>query len=248
MSNRSEFNISETVYSKTTGQAKDWKTYEKDRKGYEKASSKPIGSQSALSGTSVTYATGQAVFREGDDARYLYRVVTGGIRLSKVNREGRRQVLRFVLRDGVLGLEHGEMHELTAEALCGTEVLRYRQADINTQCREHFDTFRLIVSLAKADLAEMQGHVIMLASKSARERVAHFLLRAFRNWNFNGGNAILLPMSRLDIADYLGLSVETVCREFSALRRKKIIASPTRQEVVIKDIWALRAVAAGEKS
>jgi len=199
-----------------------------------------------LLGTRCSFAPGQTLFEEGEDLRCFYKIIYGGVRLTRTTSTGKRQIIRFAAGDCFLGLEKGPKHASTAEAICATEVIRCNRSDIQFAGDAYPGLHASLLSIACAELAEMQDHLAMLVGKSARARVAQLLLRVFRPTRVGDGLRIKIPASRLDIADYLGLTVETVCRELGTLKRRAIIGIPNRHEILLRDIQALQAISAGD--
>lgn len=189
----------------------------------------------------------QNLFREGDDAVWIYEVVTGVLRLSKVLENGRRQVIAFGYPGDIIGFPKDGLHHTECDAVIATEVITY-----SVKYLEGPDTNPdLHLRLVKAALHEIwatQDHLMMLGSKSASEKLASFLnvmmdrlgkpLGAFTQFEFS--------MCRSDIADFLGLTVETVSRTFSQFRSAKVIALESAKSVIVLKPETLRAMAETE--
>ena len=197
--------------------------------------------------TASRFGRNQTIFNEGDDARYSYKVIQGGVRLCKVRSDGRRQIAEFLLPGDMFGLECGEEHSLTAEALCDVIVMRCPRNHVERLSEEHPDVRRQLMSLLRRELSAAQDHLVMLGRQTAKERVASFLLLLAERTAAQDGDAVDLPMGRQDIADYLGLTIETVCRALTDLKREQQIQIPNRHQVVIRDIEALELVAEGDE-
>ena len=197
--------------------------------------------------TTSRFGRNQTIFNEGDDARYSYKVLQGGVRLCKVRPDGRRQIAEFLLAGDMFGFEVGEEHSLTAEALCDVVVMRCPRNHVERLSDESPALRHKLMALLRGELSAAQNHLVMLGRQTAKERVASFLiLLAERNAAEDGG-ALELPMGRQDIADYLGLTIETVCRALTDLKREGVIAIPSRHQVVIRDLMALEDVAEGDE-
>jgi len=193
-------------------------------------------------GTVQRFARNETIFNEGDEARFSYKVVSGAVRLCKVLPDGRRQIADFSLPGDFFGLEVSQEHALTAEALCDVVVVRYIKNQLDQLGDERADIRGALIATLRQSLWSAQHHVIMLGRQTALERVVSFLLQlAARNSDRND-HTVELPMGRQDIADYLGLTIETVCRVLSDLKGRKLIATPDRRTVVLKNIGALRAL------
>ena len=197
--------------------------------------------------TMSRFGRNQTIFNEGDDARYSYKVVEGGVRLCKVRPDGRRQIAEFLLPGDMFGFECGSEHSLTAEALCDVVVMRCPRNHVERLSEEKPDVRRRLMSLLRRELSAAQDHLVMLGRQTAKERVASFLLLLAQRTDADNGDALDLPMGRQDIADYLGLTIETVCRALTDLKRERLIAIPNRHQVVICDIALLEGVAEGDE-
>lgn len=185
-------------------------------------------------------APGTHLFREGDDAANVYEVVLGVLRLTRVLRNGKRQVIAFGLRGDIVGFPNGTRHHTDCEVLATAQIIPYRRRVFEAgQCEPQ--THQRLIRAALGEISAMQDHFMMLARKSAIEKVASFLLLLSRRTGVPVGNctAFSLPMSRADIADFLGLTIETVSRAFSALRKSGSIALETPQRVLVRDLEAL---------
>lgn len=204
----------------------------------------PLFPLSAVSSTS-RFGRNQTIFNEGDDARYSYKVLEGGVRLCKVRPDGRRQIAEFLLPGDMFGFEDGDEYSLTAEALCDVVVMRCPRNQVERLSEEHSDVRRTLMSLLRRELSAAQEHLVMLGRQTAKERVASFLLQLAERKDAEDGDALDLPMGRQDIADYLGLTIETVCRALTDLKRENVIAIPNRHQVVIRCCDALEDVAEG---
>lgn len=197
--------------------------------------------------TMSRFGRNQTIFNEGDDARYSYKVVEGGVRLCKVRPDGRRQIAEFLLPGDMFGLECGSEHSLTAEALCDVVVMRCPRNHVERLSEEQPGVRRQLMSLLRRELSAAQDHLVMLGRQTAKERVASFLLLLAQRTDADNDDALDLPMGRQDIADYLGLTIETVCRALTDLKRERLIAIPNRHQVVIRDIALLEGVAEGDE-
>lgn len=190
-------------------------------------------------GTVQRFARNEMIFNEGDDARFSYKVVSGAVRLCKVLPDGRRQIADFSLPGDFFGLEATDEHGLTAEALSDTVLVRYLKTQLDQLGDERADIRDALMTTLRRSLWSAQHHVIMLGRQTAMERVVSFLLQLGARAGAHSGQTVELPMGRQDIADYLGLTIETVCRALSELKARKLIATPDRRTVVFKNLRAL---------
>jgi CRP/FNR family transcriptional regulator, nitrogen fixation regulation protein len=192
----------------------------------------PLG----LMGAPMRFERNIEIYGEDEPAEYLYQVISGAVRTYRTLDNGRRQISAFYLPGDVFGVEAGEVHLSSAEAICNSQILVVRRSAVMARAEHEKDIARQLWTLAVRELRRVQEHSLLLI-KSAEERVAGFLIEmAGRNSN-NG--AIELPMSRQDIADYLGLTIETVSRTFTQLVQSGAIALETSRRIVLRNRAAL---------
>jgi CRP-like cAMP-binding protein len=168
-----------------------------------------------LIGTPSSYGREEEIFGEGEEAESVYRVMQGAVRTYKVLSDGRRQITGFHLPGDLFGFEQGEIHRHTAEALSGTRVLIFKRRQIERIATHRAEVACQLWSLATRSLRHAQDHMMLLGRRSALERVAAFLLDV--DLRLGGTGTFDVPMTRRDIADYLGLTIETVSRTISQL-------------------------------
>lgn len=190
---------------------------------------------------------GQAFIEEGQRADAFYNITHGTVRLSKLLPDGRRQVTGFARRGDFLGLAVVETYGYSAEAIDDVYLCRFSRADMAELLRRFPAMEMHLLARASAELAAAQDQMLLLGRKTARERLASFLLSRQRLCPARRSNRlhIELPMSRGDIADYLGLTIETVSRSFTWLRGAGLIDLPSTNEVRILDLERLESLAAG---
>ena len=182
-------------------------------------------------GIVVRFARNETIFNQGDETRYSYEVVSGGVRLSKMLLNGRRQIADFALPADLFGFESTDEYSLTAEALCDVVVVRYSRSHIERLGEEIADVRRQLTASLRRELQLAQNHLVMLGRQSAKERVAAFLVLLAGRSAVDERGMLDLPMGRQDIADYLGLTIETVCRAISEFRHIGLIAVPNRHAI-----------------
>jgi len=194
-----------------------------------------------LVGARIRYGRNEEVFGEGDEPGHVYRVLSGAVRLYRVLADGRRQIDDFCLPGDLFGLEFGDHHRISAEAVSDCELVVTSRCLVMQQMENNFAFGKLLFEHTTADLAKAQDHALLLGRKTATERVADFLL----GMSERQGNdeEINLPMSRQDIADYLGLTIETVSRTLAELDRKKVLDVASRR-IAIREPQALRRLSA----
>jgi CRP-like cAMP-binding protein len=184
----------------------------------------------------MSFARNAEIYGEGEPADYLYKVVSGTVRTYKVLSDGRRQVGGFYLPGEIFGLETGDEHGFSAEAITQCEVLVIRRSALVALADTDHDVARQLWTLTGSELRRLQEHILLLI-KSAQERVAAFLLEMEQR--VYAGNAVELPMSRQDIADYLGLTIETVSRTLTNMENASTIELSSSRRVVLRNRGAL---------
>jgi CRP/FNR family nitrogen fixation transcriptional regulator len=183
------------------------------------------GARGAL-GVARLYGKDERIFAEGDAAPTFYRVLSGAVRSFKLLADGRRQIDAFHLRGDVFGLETGALHRFCAEAVGGDDGLRAE-----------------VVAALRVELDRARDHMLLLGRRSALEKIATFLLGLAERTGSE--DALDLPMSRADIADHLGLTIETVSRSLTQLERSRVIEVPAhRRSIVLKRRAALEELLA----
>jgi CRP-like cAMP-binding protein len=191
-----------------------------------------------LMGAMMTYRPNTEIFGENEPADYLYKVVSGSVRTYKILNDGRRQVGGFYLPGDIFGLEFAEEHSLSAEAITDAKVLVVKRSALNALAGRDASVGQQLFALTGRELHRVQDRILLLI-KSAQERVASFLLEMAERAAQN--NIIDLPMSRQDIADYLGLTIETVSRTLTSLETAAAIEVSTSRRIVLRNRAALAA-------
>jgi CRP-like cAMP-binding protein len=185
----------------------------------------------------MTFARNSEIYGEGEKADYVYKVVSGTVRTYRILADGRRQIGGFHLPGDVFGLETGEQHRLSAEAVTESKVLVVKRSTLMALAARDNDVSRDLWRLTGSELARAQDQILLLA-KTAQERVAAFLLEMAERRP--SAHAVELPMSRQDIADYLGLTIETVSRTLTALENEAAIELANSRRIVLRNRPALR--------
>jgi CRP/FNR family transcriptional regulator len=204
----------------------------------------------ALRGIGGTQAlsAGQALFHEGDRAANVYNITQGAIRLTKLLADGRRQVMGFMFPGDFLGITLGDEHAFTAETLGETMLCRFTRTRFDTFVEEHPELERELYRKAAHELAAAQAQMLLLGRKSAAERLASFFLELVeRRYRLTGTRSTFvdLPMCRSDIADYLGLTKETVSRLLAQLKRQRLLRLEELNRVELLNPAALAQLAEG---
>ena len=193
----------------------------------------PLG----LMGAPIRFGRNIEIYGEGEPAEYLYQVISGAVRTYRMLDDGRRQIGAFYLPGDIFGVEAGDEHLSSAEAVSDAQILVVKRSSAMTRAEHEKDLAKQLWTLTVRELQRMQEHSLVLI-KSAEERVAGFLLEmAARN---PGAQSVELPMSRQDIADYLGLTIETVSRTFTQLVQSGAIVLETSRRVILRNRAALK--------
>jgi CRP-like cAMP-binding protein len=189
------------------------------------------------SGSNIRVPRDRALFWEGDEASQCYRIIAGAVRICKVMADGRRQVSDFLLPGDLIGFDLNFTHRSTAEAIVDCVVRVYPKPQLERIVDESPRMARQMLHLAYDRLSLAQHQMVTLARKTAMERLASFLLTLGRRQAPPGkpSQPVALPMSRIDIADHLGLTVETVSRLFSKLKRDRVIGVPDTHSIIVLD-------------
>lgn len=192
----------------------------------------------------IHFKRGQTLFTQEDSADYIFVLVGGVISCSHYLADGRRQVIAFLFPGDYAGMATSQRYSYSFEALTDGEFCRFPREPF-VKLLDNFNDFKrhCLIEVSN-ELAEAQKHLLMLGKKDAAERVASFLLMLGERENCYGGHGdIELPMRREDIADYLGLTTETVSRMLTKLRKRGLIAEPNTHLMRILDPEGLRDIA-----
>ena len=185
--------------------------------------------------SSVHLDAGQVVFSEGDDSTYLFNVVSGVVRLLKLLPDGRRQITGFLFSGDFLGLSVADTYAYTAEAQTEAELCRFKRTELLKLVDRYPKLEHRLLRLASNELSEAQDHLLLLGRKSSSERVLSILFKLAERQGQRDPDGIFidLPMTRGDLADYVGLTIETVSRTFTRLRKEGMIETPDVRSVYI---------------
>lgn len=185
----------------------------------------------------TTYAAGAEIYAPGEITGRLHEVQFGAVRLCRLLNDGRRQVVAFYLAGETFGFEIGASHRFFAEAVVATGVKSFGAGLGSTHAED-----RWLMTLALETMTRAQDHLAVVGRQTAVERIAGFIVDLS---NRQGGlDQVDLPMSRLDIADYLGLTIETVSRVFAKLKASGLVNLPSVRSIEIRDHAAMRSLCA----
>lgn len=185
-----------------------------------------------LTGMCLSYDKDEEVYGEGEDAEFIYKVVSGAVRTYKLMRDGRRQIGEFHLAGDLFGLDIGGVRHLTAEAVTDSKILVFKRRQVEAVVAENLAAAHELWLTTAHHLRHAEDHMLLLGRKTAIERLAAFLLEMDRRSGDKG--LIDLPMLRRDIADYLGLTLETVSRSFSELQSEGVVELDGARHVTLR--------------
>ncbi len=182
------------------------------------------------------YERGTEIYGQAEPAEYIYQVVDGAVRSHKLLSDGRRQIGAFHLVGDIFGLENGAEHRFTAEAIVDTTVRLTKRSSLEHVAESDVMVALDLLNMTTSNLQHAEDHMLLLGRKTSLERVAAFLLEMDRRLTVAGG-VMALPMCRRDIADYLGLTLETVSRALSELHGRGILGflGQTQRQIVLLD-------------
>ena len=189
--------------------------------------------------STIKVARNEEVFAEEDDADFVYKVISGAVRAVRILSDGRRQIGAFHLPGDVFGLECGEAHRYSAEAVLDSEIALVRRSAVERAAQADGAIARALWRATSGDLQRLQDHMMRLGRETAMERVVSFLIEVSSRCACRG--KITLPMGRIDIADYLGLTIETVSRTLTQLERDRSISMAGSRCIELHDTLALAA-------
>jgi CRP/FNR family transcriptional regulator, nitrogen fixation regulation protein len=192
-------------------------------------------------GFTSCYSPNIEIYGEQEPAQYLYKVVSGAIRTYKMLENGRRQIAAFYVPGDVFGLETRDDHTLSAEAISQSKLLLVKRRDLIALASHDIVATRFLWTLTAAELRRVQDHILLFAM-SAEQRVAGFLMEMAERLSTD--DEVKLPMARRDIADYLGLTIETVSRSLTHLEDSATIKMPNSRRIVFRDYAALGRLSA----
>ena len=190
-------------------------------------------------GTRLRFSRNQEIYGQGETGGFWYKVISGTVRISKLRTDGRRHIAEFCFSGDGFGLENDAERSFSAEAVEDVTVMRYPRAATERLSEENPAVARLLRDMTLKSLSAAQGRLMILGRMTATERVASFLLElSKRN---DDDRCVELPMCRCDIGDYLGTTIETVCRVLSDLKRRGVI-EVFPHSIMLLDRFALEAI------
>ena len=199
-----------------------------------------VAGHANLVATEFFYGRDAEIYGEDEPADYVYQVVRGAVRSYKLLSDGRRQIGAFHLPGDVFGLVAGSVHRLTAEAIVDTTVRLVKRRGLEQAAATDVHVARNLWTMTASDLRHAEDHMLLLGRKTALERVATFLLEMDHRLAATGTMA--LPMCRRDIADYLGLTLETVSRALSQLHSEGVLDFSGARQIIVRNRRKLHSI------
>jgi CRP/FNR family transcriptional regulator len=187
------------------------------------------------------------IIDEGEPADYLFNVTLGAVKLYKLLPDGRRQITGFLFEGDFLGIAMNERYAYSAEAVGPVSLCRFPRSKLERLLDEFPKLEKRLLGMASNELVQAQDQILLLGRKTAQEKIVSFLLNLSDRAMKRGAPAtpISLPMGRADIADYLGLTTETVSRTMTNLKRNSHIRLLQGGKVELHDREALQELAEG---
>ena len=195
----------------------------------------------------MTLQAGDALVREGDAALDVFNVTSGSVRVYKLLPDGRRQITGFLFAGDFIGMASGEVYGFSAEAIEATTLCRFRRNEYRALIRQSPALEGALLDRATHELAAAQNQMLLLGRKTARERLASFLsdLPDRDPLRPSDDGVVHLPMTRSEIADYLGLTIETVSRELTKLKTAGVVTPLSLHALRVDRPEQLRDIADG---
>jgi CRP/FNR family nitrogen fixation transcriptional regulator len=193
-------------------------------------------------GTTISVPRDREIYGQGDAAAWCYRVASGCVRVVNLMEDGRRQISEFLMLGDTFGFDALETYDFAAEAVSDVVLRRYPRRMVDTLAERNIGLARRLRDVTSSSLRLAHARLVLLGRKTASERIATFLLEMADRLPQARANVLELPMSRTDVADHLGLTIETVCRVLAHLRRDGMIAI-SRARITVRDAVELQQMA-----
>jgi CRP/FNR family nitrogen fixation transcriptional regulator len=180
----------------------------------------------------IRYRRNKVIACEGDPTEYVFLVVSGVVRRCRTFRDGARSLIAFHLPGELFGWTYDAVHSLSVEAAADTTILLIKRNALIASAAQNAAMANFVLANTAAELQDMQKHSLLLG-RDAKFRLLSFLTDlATRTGQWSH---IDLPMTHRDIADYLGLKIETVSRTITELEHKGTVARQSRRRLVLND-------------
>ncbi|HTI81159.1 MAG TPA: helix-turn-helix domain-containing protein [Acetobacteraceae bacterium] len=193
-------------------------------------------------GSTISVLRDREIHGQGDQAAWCYRVISGCVRVVNLMEDGRRQISEFLMPGDTLGFDALETYDFAAEAVSDVVLRRYPRRMVDALAECNIGLSRRLRDVISTNLRMAHARLVLLGRKTATERISSFLLEMVERLPQARANILDLPMSRTDMADHLGLTIETVCRVLAHLRRDDTIAI-NRASIAIRNGAALQQMA-----
>ena len=193
-------------------------------------------------GTTMSVQHDREIHGQGDRADWCYRIVSGCVRMVNLMEDGRRQIGEFLMAGDLLGFDTLGTYDFSAEAVSEVVLRRYPRRMVDALAESNVALARRLRDMTSGSLRLAHSRLVLLGRKTASERIASFLLEMAKRLPEVHRDVLDLPMGRTDIADHLGLTIETVCRVMAHLRRDGTVVVE-RGHVTIRDSVALQQMA-----
>jgi CRP/FNR family transcriptional regulator, nitrogen fixation regulation protein len=193
-------------------------------------------------GTTISVQHDREIHGQGDRANWCYRILSGCVRMVNLMEDGRRQIGEFLMAGDLLGFDTLGTYDFSAEAVSDVVLRRYPRRMVDALAESNVALTRRLRHMTSVSLRLAHSRLVLLGRKTASERIASFLLEMAERLPAVRPNVLDLPMGRTDIADHLGLTIETVCRVMAHLRRDGTVAVE-RGRVTIRNGVALQQMA-----
>ena len=174
-------------------------------------------------GITVTVQRGNEIYGQSEPTESCWRIVSGCVRTEKYLEDGRRQVGAFLWPGDLVGMDDLGMHDFGAQAITDVTLRRYPRRMVEALAQSHAALAHRLRALAVGNLRNAYQQMTLLGRRTATERIASFLLDMHRRSISIDSRIVGVPMNRMDIADYLGLTIETICRYLAQLQRDGIV-------------------------
>ena len=190
------------------------------------------------------FVNGTNIFLQNDPSQYLYNITEGNVKIYQLLDDGRIQIIGFLYPGDFFGTYQNNKYNYCAEAIGNLKTCVFDKKILDKYLDENPILAKELLNQTSFELSLAQDRITVLGKLKAVERISRFLLnisdqRKRIGWQ---NNPISLPMTRQDIADYLGLTIETVSREFSNLKSSNVIKSLTSKQIYLTDIKKLQTL------
>lgn len=185
-----------------------------------------------MNGVRMKFQNNGSIYGQGEPVEHIYEVVRGAVRTVKILPDGRRQIGGFYFAGELFGLDDRNEHSFSAEAMVKSEVFVVKRKSLINLAQHNGELAERLLSVTAHEIRRQQNHALMLV-KTAEERLGSFLLEIAGRISI--GDSVELPMSRQDIADYLGVTIETISRTFTILTSRSVIRLPNARAVILPD-------------